>query len=559
MKVINSGNKKAGVKNNFSLYLLIALFFISFLLIVSAQESEGEGGGGSGSFINLISPYNNSINLDGNLAFSYSLTNTSLQIDNCSLIFNEVVNQTDSNVTFGVTHYFYLNNLINGNYNWSVECNHANGNISNSEVRGLEVFIDTTPPAVMLVGPPDSSTDANRNVALNYSVTDNGYVTKCDLYTDINGTWAKNKSNIFVQQNATLSFEVENIPDDTTFDWNVVCYDFASTPNLDWGNSNLTLTIDNSDPTYSTIPNQNWAEDSYLALNLSNYFSDPDGHNLTYSSTSPSNISVEIDGSLATLRSDANWYGATSIVFYAFDSMGGNASSNSVSLAVTEAGDTPPGFIYTSPEDYYNDTDGFVTITCNATDDYSLNSISLYTDTTGVWHENQTGSVSGTENSTTFYLTNLEEGNYNWACKFDDGGTLASWSENKTFDFKVTVELEHDINNYTINHVDHNRTVAVIYSDYLGDSLDLGDLTIYLSNGSIYFTKNMSESSEFISNSTEPPLNIHAEKFRIKYDQIFYGNFTVGNEEWLNISLDYYYGGNLHHISTIHTMEVRLS
>ncbi|MFH1592375.1 MAG: hypothetical protein ABIB47_03335 [Candidatus Woesearchaeota archaeon] len=542
----------SGTKNNLIVYGLIFILvsFSFFILFVSAES-------GGVPFIKLANPFNNTIDLDGNITFSYNVTNSTYQVANCSLIFNGMVNQTDSNITESVNQYFYLNDLTNNDYNWSINCFHVGGNESNSETRDLEVFIDTTHPTVTLNSPAEYSTDTDGDVKFNYTVTDNGWVTKCSLYMNISGTWQINQTNIFVQKNVSLYFETNNIQDDTIFKWNVLCYDFALSPNSNWGDSNWTLTINNSAPTSSTIQDQNWQEDNYIILNLSDYFSDIDDDILNYSSTSPDNITISINNGTATLRSDTNWYGDRSIIFYAFDPIGENGSSNTINLIINEAGDTSPKYIDISPVDYFNDTDGFIDFNCSSTDDYGLSNISLYTNTTGIWHKNQTNGVGGTTNFTIFSLVNLTEGSYKWACKFYDNSTQSSWSENRTFNVDITVELDHDIGSFTINHIDHNRTIIASYSNYLNNSLFLSDLTIYLSNGSIYFTKNMSNSQKYELNSTDPPLNIYAEKIRIRYDDIFYGNFTIGNQEWLNITLEYYYKDNFYQTSTKHTIEVK--
>src|SRR3989344_610068 len=266
--------------------LLPLLLFTVFILVVVASE------GGQVGFVNLLMPLNNTISLDGDITFSYNITNSTPQSDNCSLIFDGVVNQTDTNVTYLETQYFYLSDLDNGDYTWGVNCTDSGGNETSSETRDLEVFIDITDPVVTLNSPSDSSEVTNGSVNFGYSVTDSGWINDCSLYTDIGGAWGINQTNIFVQENYSVYFEVTNLPDDTTFNWNVLCHDFATTPNFAWGGSNWTLTINNTPPSYSTIPDQEWNEDSIHMVKLGNYFSDIDGDALTYSSTSLTNISI---------------------------------------------------------------------------------------------------------------------------------------------------------------------------------------------------------------------------------------------------------------------------
>ena len=85
------------------------------------------------------------------------------------------------------------------------------------------------------------------------------------------------------------------------------------------------------------IPDQTWAEDTSLlnAINLSEHFSDPDGHPLTYAVAGNVNITVIINQttSMVSFTQPANWYGTEYVVFYAYD-YEDNASSNTVTLTV---------------------------------------------------------------------------------------------------------------------------------------------------------------------------------------------------------------------------------
>src|SRR3989344_6209688 len=261
------------VITSFSLFITLSIFLVT-----------ADGGG---SLIKLDNPTNNTLDVDGNIVFSYNFTNSTYPINNCSLILDGLINQTNLTVTSLNTQYFYSYNLANGTHNWSLACTHSNNSISYSETRKLDVLIDTTPPTVYLNGPSTNSTDTDGNVTFNYTVNDDGWVTKCNLYTNITGDWDIYQTNDFVQKNTSLYFEATNISDNVTFQWNVVCYDYSASSNLDWGDNNLTLTIYDNPPTSLVIPSQTWQEDNYTILNLGNYFLDIDGDNLTYNFTSP--------------------------------------------------------------------------------------------------------------------------------------------------------------------------------------------------------------------------------------------------------------------------------
>src|SRR3989344_3921840 len=236
------------------------VLFIAIIFLVSLFTYFFVSAAGGGSFsIELKSPFDNKIDLDGNVTFAYNVSDSSASVSNCSLIINRNVNQTDTSITEGVMQYFSLTNLPNNDYNWSVNCTNDINDKSNSSVYTLKVFIDTTAPVVTLNGPTDSSEESDVSVNFNFTVSDDGWITNCSLYTDINGTWMIEQTNTFVQENTSLYFNV-NAPNKITFKWNIICYDFALNSNFDWSDSNWSLTINNTAPTSTTIPNQEWEE-----------------------------------------------------------------------------------------------------------------------------------------------------------------------------------------------------------------------------------------------------------------------------------------------------------
>lgn len=99
------------------------------------------------------------------------------------------------------------------------------------------------------------------------------------------------------------------------------------------------LAIQNRAPILSTqIPNQTWEKDVQLTgLDLDNYFSDPDGDSLNYSSTYGSHMNISIANTgIATFTPESNWTGLTWAVFNATDGTI-NTLSNNITLNVTPA------------------------------------------------------------------------------------------------------------------------------------------------------------------------------------------------------------------------------
>jgi len=97
--------------------------------------------------------------------------------------------------------------------------------------------------------------------------------------------------------------------------------------------------ISNRQPVLTTImPNETWPQNTALAgRNLDDYFTDPDGDVLTYNYTSINNIQVYIDDTthrITLTPFPAGWYGERTIVYFAADPYGEEASSNFISLIV---------------------------------------------------------------------------------------------------------------------------------------------------------------------------------------------------------------------------------
>ncbi|MBU1135810.1 MAG: hypothetical protein ABIH55_03115, partial [Nanoarchaeota archaeon] len=105
--------------------------------VLSSEPSDSEA-----PAITLISPTNNTGDNDGDITLSYNITDDS-DIANCSLIINDVINQTDSNVTKNMTQEFMLNNLTARIYMWGVNCTDSFGNEGSSETRQFSAILTT--------------------------------------------------------------------------------------------------------------------------------------------------------------------------------------------------------------------------------------------------------------------------------------------------------------------------------------------------------------------------------------------------------------------------------
>ena len=78
-------------------------------------------------------------------------------------------------------------------------------------------------------------------------------------------------------------------------------------------------------------------QDTTKTIDVSKYFSDPDGDVLKLSASPVENIRVDVEGMIARLIPDAGWFGERSTVFTVDDGQNGVVSSNEVKLIVQKS------------------------------------------------------------------------------------------------------------------------------------------------------------------------------------------------------------------------------
>jgi len=73
-------------------------------------------------------------------------------------------------------------------------------------------------------------------------------------------------------------------------------------------------------------------------------------------------------------------------------------------------------------------------ITCTAADSIALKNMTLYTNISGSFAANQTFGISGTQNSSSWNLTGLQDGLFIWSCLVYNTNSIPAWADsNRTF------------------------------------------------------------------------------------------------------------------------------
>ena len=137
--------------------------------------------------------------------------------------------------------------------------------------------------------------------------------------------------------NGIVNFIVKR--DWSGFDW-IVFFAYDGDDKTESNNVTLTVTPVNDAPILlNQIPSQTWNEDAQTTLNLSKYFADGDS-SLIYSLTGNVQVSMVVNGGIATLTPAANWNGVEKVKIDATDGEF-NVLSNEITLTVNPVNDVP--------------------------------------------------------------------------------------------------------------------------------------------------------------------------------------------------------------------------
>ena len=115
-------------------------------------------------------------------------------------------------------------------------------NIYVTYTEGAPAFTDSPPNVTALNKPDNNSIATSTPVDFNFTVQDDQKLTNCSLWGNFSGAWELNTTieaatNDSTQYNFTLS------PPNGFYEWNVECYDNATTSQSDFADANFTVTV----------------------------------------------------------------------------------------------------------------------------------------------------------------------------------------------------------------------------------------------------------------------------------------------------------------------------
>jgi len=203
--------------------------------------------------VTLISPTSGSVDDDGNVTFKFKATDD-VKIDNCTLYTNisGIWEERQTNTTMlndTITEFIVSGIKDDTGFIWNVLCYDNSSNFAwadsnwsitvNSWYTENISFLFDLAPIVNLTNPEDSAIVTTSSIVFTFNVTETFGLLNCSLYHNIT-SWSRVDTNI-TPQTGNNSFIISNVPDDTTFIWNIKCYDTSQTAS--WGEENRTLTV----------------------------------------------------------------------------------------------------------------------------------------------------------------------------------------------------------------------------------------------------------------------------------------------------------------------------
>ena len=132
----------------------------------------------------------------------------------------------------------------------------------------------------------------------------------------------------------------------------------------------------------------------------------------------------------------------------------------------------PPNVTLIDPADSNTTATGDVNFTANATDDIALLNSTLYHDFSGTWSVNDSISVTGIFNESSFYITSIPAGDYNWNIQYCDAASFCDFGgANRSFTVSAAANNPPVLSNVVLSA----ETTANLTTENLTVTFDVSD------------------------------------------------------------------------------------
>ncbi len=150
-----------------------------------------------------------------------------------------------------------------------------------------------------------------------------------------------------------------------------------------------------------------------------------------------------------------------------------NDSKGNINTTTLTFGIDLPNVTLNAPSHNYNDLDGSVDFNCSISDITGIANLSLYHNQTNTWKINQTTTLTGLSNTTTFSLNLTGNHTFSWTCLGYDTNRNLDTAENRTIRYNSNSApsisfFYPNATNVSINEP-NNQTFNISYADLDGD------------------------------------------------------------------------------------------
>ncbi len=406
--------------------------------------------------VELNSPEDNHSQSLGDITLYYTPTDNT-GFNNCDLILDNEINQTNSSINNGYQNNFTLIGLNPGFYNWTVNCTDLSG-LSTLASPVRRFVIDSTEPTITLHSPLPNASVFGPLIKFNFTVTDDvSNLLYCNLTLD----GEVNESNIPAINGSVINQTI-TINLDGVYWWNLTCWDDAYNTNT---SETRNFTIYN--PPYIALvsPDNGTILDYRENVNFTYIPVDADG--LGNASLIINNVKTENDTSLENGEKNSFLFNFSEDGLYYWTinatdiyELEGTGSPQRQLIIDT----TSPNITIITPYNNETVTWNNVTFSFSVTDNLDDELICNITVVDSVEWEN----VSVSNGSTVTRYSELYDGNYNWSvtCIDHANNTNSYILINFTVEAPPNVTLNFPIDNYRTTSQD--MTFNYTPYDYFG-------------------------------------------------------------------------------------------
>ncbi|MBS3110332.1 hypothetical protein J4227_07425 [Candidatus Woesearchaeota archaeon] len=177
-------------------------------------------------------PPNNTRASDTNYSFNFTPNDNSYNISSCTLVLNDIANNTNSTLGYGLENLVSGDYLVHGSYDWTVNCTDHAGNIG-TNTTAKRFYVDLLGPGFAMTTPYDGETFNYDDIYFNFTIFEQfGFNNTVNCNLTLDDIVNRSVSSYPGTPNAV---EIGNISQGD-HNWTLVCWD-------DLNNTNTSSTL----------------------------------------------------------------------------------------------------------------------------------------------------------------------------------------------------------------------------------------------------------------------------------------------------------------------------